>query len=221
MMLFKNPVFEGITEEEYGAMAEGGTIRRAVYPKGAVLFHTGEQIRCFGILLTGSIHIESNDVWGNRTILHNIAKGQAFAETYAFSQVPMMVDVRAAADCTVLLVDLPALLDTANRSRSWYVKILYNVLRLSTEKNLLWSGRMFCLTAKGIRARVMTYLSAEAVRSGSLTVTIPFDRQQLADYLNVERSALSKELGRMQKEGILTFHKNTFHLLRRPAEEGE
>ena len=86
------------------------------------------------------------------------------------------------------------------------------MLVLSTSKNLAWSNRVFCISSKSIRARIMTYLSSEAVKRGTMKFVIPIDRQQMADYLNVERRALSKELGRMQKEGILTFRKNQFHL---------
>lgn len=125
-----------------------------------------------------------------------------------------MVDVTAARDSKVLFVDLGVLLTPGNHGKSWYPKLLQNLLVLSTQKNLAWSTRMVCITSKSIRTRVMTYLSAEAVRRGSMEFTIPFNRQQMADYLNVERSALSKELGHMRKEGILTFRKDHFHLLR-------
>ena len=96
--------------------------------------------------------------------------------------------------------------------------MMVDVLILSTQKNLAWSSRMFCISAKTIRGRVMTYLSSEALRTGKRQFTIPFDRQQMADYLNVERSALSKELGKMQREGILTFRKNTVCLLKTAGE---
>lgn len=208
------PIFRGIEEEEYRDLVSGGCVRRAEYQKGAVLFHTGDKTREFGILLDGEIHIENIDVWGTRLILHSIGAGQSFAETYAFCSEPLMVDVTATRDSNVLFVDLGVLLTPGNHGKSWYPKLLQNLLVLSTQKNLAWSQRMFCITSKSIRTRVMTYLSAEAVRRGSMEFAIPFNRQQMADYLNVERSALSKELGHMQKEGILTFHKNRFHLLR-------
>ena len=208
------PIFRGIEEEEYRDLVSGGCVRRAEYQKGAVLFHTGDKTREFGILLDGEIHIENIDVWGTRLILHSIGAGQSFAETYAFCSEPLMVDVTAARDSNVLFVDLGVLLTPGNHSKSWYPKLLQNLLVLSTQKNLAWSQRMFCITSKSIRTRVMTYLSAEAVRRGAMEFTIPFNRQQMADYLNVERSALSKELGHMKKEGILTFRKDHFHLLR-------
>lgn len=214
MFPINHPVFDKITQEEYDELISCGGIRAVEYKKGAVLFQTGDQTEEFGILLSGKIHIENIDLWGNRMILHNISEGQAFAETYAFCKVPIMVDVTAVEDSKVLFVDIGILLSCGNQAKLWYNKLLYNLLVLSTEKNLAWSSRVFCIASKSIRTRVMTYLSSEAVRCGSTEFTVPFDRQQMADYLNVERSALSKELGRMQKEGILTFKKNKFHLYR-------
>lgn len=214
MFPINHPVFNKITQEEYDELISCGGIRKVEYKKGTVLFHTGDLTEEFGILISGKIHIENIDLWGNRMILHNISEGQAFAETYAFCRVPIMVDVTAVEDSKVLFVDIGILLSCGNQAKSWYNKLLYNLLVLSTEKNLAWSSRVFCIASKSIRTRVMTYLSSEAVRCGTMEFTVPFDRQQMADYLNVERSALSKELGRMQKEGILTFRKNKFHLHR-------
>lgn len=205
-------LFHNITDKEYRELTLKGCIRTAEYEKDSVILHTGDSTDEFGILLAGEIHIESIDLWGNRIILHNISAGQAFAETFAFCQVPMMVDVTAAQNSRVLFVDLAKLRMPDNRHRSWYPKLLQNLLILSTHKNLAWSTRILCISSKSIRTRVMTYLSGEAVRHNSTEFDIPFDRQQMADYLNVERSALSKELGRMKKEGILTFRKNHFSL---------
>ncbi len=193
-------------------MLSCGGIRIQEYKKGCTIFRTGDVTSEFGILIDGIIHIESIDVWGNRIILHNISAGQAFAETYAFCKVPMMVDVIAVEDSKVLMVSLGVLLSDKNKGKTWYGKLIFNLLNLSTSKNLVLLNRIFCISSKGIRTKVMTYLSSEALKAGSKQFTIPFDRQQMADYLNVERSALSKELGRMQKEGLLSYRKNTFHL---------
>lgn len=207
-------LFQGIPPEECGAMMALGCVRTADFEKGAVLFRTGDVTGEFGVLLSGEVHVESGDLWGNRVILHSIPAGHAFAETYALCGVPMMADVIAVQPSRVLFIRLAALLDEANSAQPWYPKLLRNLTLLFARKNLAWSGRVFCLSAKGIRSRVMMYLSAQAAQAGSTEFSIPFDRQQLADYLNVERSALSKELGRMQKEGILTFRKNHFQLHR-------
>lgn len=208
----KNPFFKNITQKEYDEMIKCGGIRVAEFKKNEVIFHTGDITEEFGIILSGEVHIENIDLWGNRIILHSISDGQAFGETYAFCKEPIMVDVTAVRNSEILFVNIGLLQSSVNYSRSWYNKILYNLLVLSTEKNLAWSSRVFCITAKSIRSRVMTYLSSEAVKRGTTEFNIPFDRQQMADYLNVERSALSKELGKMKKEGILTFQKNRFKL---------
>ena len=206
------PLFSGIGQREYEEMLACGGVRTATFEKGARLFRAGEPTKEFGVLLEGEVHVESIDLWGNRIILHSIPAGHAFAETYALCGVPLMVDVTAVRHSRVLLVRLPALLAGQNSRKPWYPKLLHSLARLLARKNLAWSDRVFCLSTKGVRGRVMTYLSAQAVKQGSTDLTIPFDRQQLADYLNVERTALSKELGRMQREGILTFRKNRFCL---------
>lgn len=167
MFPINHPVFDKITQEEYDELISCGGIRAVEYKKGAVLFQTGDQTEEFGILLSGKIHIENIDLWGNRMILHNISEGQAFAETYAFCKVPIMVDVTAVEDSKVLFVDIGILLSCGNQAKLWYNKLLYNLLVLSTEKNLAWSSRVFCIASKSIRTRVMTYLSSEAVRCGS------------------------------------------------------
>lgn len=176
MALFNHPVLRGVTEAEYEEMLRCGCIRIAEYAKDAVIFHTGDLPREFGILISGEIYLENMDLWGNRVIVHQISAGGAFAETYAFCKMPMMVDVTAVRDCRVLFVHLGVLLDSFHQEKSWQKKLIYNLLILSTQKNLLWSNRFFCITPKHIRTRVMTYLSAEAVKCGKREFTIPFDR---------------------------------------------
>lgn len=207
-------MFRNITEEEYQDMASCRCIRTAEYKKDSVLFHAGDRTKEFGIVIFGEVHIENIDLWGNRVILHSLSANDAFAETYAFCNVPMLVDVTAAQDSKILFLNIGALLLPEHHTKTWYFKLINNLLLLSTQKNLAWSNRIFCMTAKSIRAKVMTFLSAEARKHGNKEFSVPFDRQQMADYLNVERSALSKELAKMQKEGILNFHKNHFCLHR-------
>lgn len=211
-MFLRHPIFDNVTNDEFGEMISCGCVHIVNHEKGSILLHTGDKTNQFGIVLSGEIYIESIDLWGNRMILHRISSGGVFGETYALSGVPLMVDVTATKDSKIAYVNLSELLTDKNQQKLWYSKVVKNLLMLSVNKNLLWSERVFCISAKGIRSRVMNYLSAESVRQKSTQFDIPFDRQQMADYLNVERSALSKELGRMQKEGILTFKKRTFQL---------
>ncbi len=153
------------------------------------------------------------DLWGNKSILSNIAPGQIFAESYAISGEAMLVDAAAAEDCEILFMDLRFLMRDENLSKSWRRKLMDHLLQAAVRKNMVLSNRIFCTSSKTVRGRVLTYLSEMAVQSGDTTFQIPFNRQQMADYLNLDRSALSKELGKMQKEGLLKFCRNTFTLL--------
>ena len=123
-----------------------------------------------------------------------------------------MVNVTAAEASTVLFFNLRNLDQTADGDDAWQSQLRSNMLRISMQKNLTLSNRIFCTTPKTIRARVLVYLTAQSANTSAATFTLPFDRQGLAAYLNLARSALSKELGKMQKEGILEFHKNKFTL---------
>ena len=122
----------------------------------------------------------------------------------------MMVDAVAAEECEVLFVNISAF--SGGAPGTVHEKLLRNLLTVSMRKNLSLSQRIFCTTPKTVRGRLLTYFSAQAARSGSLQFEIPFNRQQLADYLNLDRSALSKELCKMRDEGLLTFEKNRFAL---------
>lgn len=211
----KSALFQSFTPEERAAI--GPFTRRGSFAKGAVIFHAGQQVAELGIVLSGSVHIEANDLWGNRSILGHVAAGEVFAETYALCTGPLLVDAVATEACSVEFLRLPALLAPANAEKSWYGKLQANLIAILASKNLALSGRMFCTGAKTIRGRVLTYLSAQAVQCGTTMLQLPFDRQQLADYLNVDRSALSKELGKMQRDGLLEYYKNTFRLHTQPA----
>lgn len=213
MKKIQTPLFQAITEEEFQDMLTFSCIRSSFYPKNTTIFHVGDRIHEIGIVETGSVHIETIDLWGNKSILNHIGMGEIFAETYALCHEPMMVDAIAAEDSRILLLKLDILLNSQNHQRTWYNKLQNNILNLAVQKNLALSNRIFCTTAKTIRNRLLTYLSMASVKAKNATFQIPFDRQQLADYLNVDRSALSKELGKMRKEGILEFHKNEFTLL--------
>ena len=164
--------------------------------------------------MEGSVNIIKDDVWGNRKIIENISQGQIFAETYACTPgEALMVDVVAAEPSEALFLEVERVLRTCPNTCSHHSRLVRNLLALSAQKNLNLSRKIFHTSPKTIRGRLLSYLSEQAVRSGGRSFTIPFDRQQLADYLNVERSALSGELGRMQREGLLRTRRNQFELL--------
>lgn len=181
------------------------------YDKNDMILIAGNTADSLGLVIAGSVRIESNDMWGNRTILGSVGAGQLFAETYALIEnEPLLVDVSANENCRILFFKVGSLKKLRSNTDSWCLKLISNLLMISAHKNLHLSGRSFHTSPKTIRGRVMAYLNSVSLRNGSKEFDIPFDRQQLADYLNLDRSALSKELGKMQKEGIICNHKNHF-----------
>lgn len=208
------PLFHQISADGLADMRAQGFLTERRYRTGEWILHAGDPVSAMGILLCGAVRIESLDLWGGRAVLSLLEAGQVFAESYTLCREPLMVDAVCAKDADILFLHGAAALDDRNRSAPWYLPLLRNLMLLSARKNLTLSERIFCTSAKSVRERLMTYFSRQAVRAGGSTFTIPFDRQELADYLNLDRSAVSRELSRMQREGILQFRKNRFTIHR-------
>lgn len=210
-MLPASPLFRGLPPDAAGQLSAAGLLRRKVFSKHETIFRAGSRVQEIGVVTKGSVHIESLDLWGTKSILSSVGAGQAFAETYAFCGDALMVDAVAAEDCEVLFLHTDALSDSRVPAEVRSV-LLRNLLAVSMRKNLSLSQRIFCTTPKTVRGRLLTYFSAQAAKAGGPEFDVPFNRQQMADYLNLDRSALSKELCRMRDEGLLEFEKNHFIL---------
>lgn len=209
--LLRTPLFLGTAPEELESLLAAIEATQRRFPRGEGILWAGEDTARFYLVLSGGVTVEHHDAWGNRTILGHVAAGEVFAETYAcLPQQPMMVSAVASQETVLLSLNAAALLTHSCPSRDL---ILTNLLRITAEKNLALSRRIFYTSSKTIRGRLLSYLSDQAVLQGSLTFSIPFDRQQLADYLGVDRSALSNELSKLRREGLLTTRKNRFSLL--------
>ncbi len=211
--LQKNIIFQGLDKKEIeDTLTELSAFERK-YQKNETIFHAGMITNSMGLVTEGSVIIESNDIWGNRTILSHVGKGEFFAETYALLEnEPMLVDVTANEECRILFIRIDILKQMLSLKNSWTLKILKNLLTISAHKNLNLSVRSFHISPNTIRRRVLAYLNSIALKKGTKEFDIPFDRLQLADYLNLERTALSKELGKMQKDGIISVKKNHFKI---------
>ena len=207
-------IFHGMSEKEIADALEGLNAVTKKYKKGTTILHAGSVTKRMGLVLEGGVTIENNDVWGNRTILSHVGKNQFFAETYGLlADEPMLVDVVANEDCQILFLTIGSLHRGSRTPESWTTKIMRNLLTISTHKNLTLSGRSFHTSPKTIRGRVMAYLNSNAIQKNRTEFDIPFDRQQMADYLNGERTALSKELGKMKAAGLIDYRKQRFTLL--------
>jgi CRP-like cAMP-binding protein len=167
-----------------------------------------------GVVLRGDVHIMQEDYWGNRTILARVDPGGLFAEAFSCSQTDELpVSVIAVEKSDVLLVDYKRIITTCSSGCAFHSKLIRNMMQILARNNILLTQKMEHITQRTTREKLFSYLSAQAKRAGSPRFVIPFDRQELADYLSVDRSALSSELGKMRAAGILSFEKNRFEFL--------
>ena len=208
------PLFAGIASEELRGMLDclGASVRR--FGKEETVFSEGAPAREIGILLSGAVQIRRVDYFGNRSILANVVPGQLFGESFACAGVEELpVQVVALEESRVLHIDCSRLLRSCSNACTFHHRLIYNLMHVVAGKNLVFHQKLEILSKRTIREKLMTYLLLQAKQAGSNRFTIPFDRQALADYLEVERSGISVEIGKLRKEGVLNNHKNQFELL--------
>lgn len=212
-VLLRSMLFREVSEVDLDKLLHCLAAENRRYAKGEAIFRTGEPAVAMGMVLSGSVNIENDDVWGNKAILDHVIPGQVFAEAYACAaEEPMQVSAVAAEATEVLFLQAGRLLKPCAHGCAWHSQLLRNLLMISAQKNLILSRRMFHTASKTIRGRLQSYFSDQAVRQGGRNFSIPFNRQQLADYLGVDRSAMSHELSKMQQDGLLTYDRNRFRL---------
>lgn len=211
--LANTQLFRGISECEIEELLLCLGAHERNFQKGDVIFRAGSPVDEFGLVLSGSVNIVVNLYWGNSIIFGHVGKGEVFSENYA--AVPgkeLLCDVVACEDTHVLFLKMQSVMTTCRKGCAYHNRIIQNMLRISAQKNLNMSSRMMHTASKSLRERLLSYFSEQALERGSAHFTIPFNRQQLADYLAVNRSAMSNELSKMQEEGLITFRKNEFIL---------
>lgn len=209
--LTATPLFRGLTTVEVEKALAALDTHRRTFAKDELLLQAGHYITHMGLVLQGRVHIEHLDVWGSKTLLGQAGEGDLFAETYAcLPGEPLLVNVMAASDGEALFLSADRLLHPGQEL--WLQQMSQNLLQIAARKNLGLARRNLYTAPKTIRGRVMTYFSALAVKHRSLEFPLPFDRQQLADFLGVDRSALSSTLSRMQRDGLLTLQRHTVKL---------
>lgn len=214
----KSPLFKGFSEADFSIFLEKGIILEKNLEIGEYLFHYGQIIDEICVVKKGLIQIELNDFWGSRTVFDNVASGEVFAETYAVTKEPLIVEVKAIEKTEILMISMEKLSkDLNSHINDLQTKFFTNLMKISFNKNLNLSRKIMHTSFKTVRGRLISFLSYQAGKNCSNEFEIPFDRQTLADYLNVDRSAMSKELGKMVQEGLLETKKNHF-LLKKPLE---
>ena len=209
------PLFSGIGEDNLAALLPCLTAAPKSCAKDDFVFLAGEQAGPMGVVLTGSLHIVREDFWGRRTILTRIAPGELFGEAFAFAGLERLpVSAMAAEASEVLLLDRRKIMSPCQEACAFHASLVGNMLRILARKNAGLVQKIEHLTRRSTREKLLSYLSERARETGRGNFEIPFNRQELADYLAVDRSAMSSELSKMREEGILDFNRNEFELFK-------
>ena len=208
------PLFRNIAREDIPGMLAclGAVVHQA--KKEQQLLREGDTAAYLGILLQGSAHVVKQDYYGNRNIVARIAPGELFGESFACAGVAQLpVSVVANADCAYLLIDCHRITVTCSNACAFHTQMIFNLLQIVAARNLEFHQKLEITAKRTTREKLMAYLLSQAKAAGSNSFTIPYDRQALADYLGVERSAMSAELGKLRRDGVLTSHRSQFTLL--------
>ncbi|MBR7184272.1 MAG: Crp/Fnr family transcriptional regulator [Clostridia bacterium] len=208
------PLFAGIEEKDLLTMLSCLEARVVAFDKKYTVFAEGKPAKFIGIVLSGSVQIVRIDYYGNRSIIAEAEAGQCFGEAFACAEVQALpVTVIANEPCEVMLVDSRHIMHTCCNHCAFHQQLIFNLMQDLANKTLTHHQKIEVISRRTTGERLMTYLMLQAQKAGSSSFTIPFDRQELADYLEVDRSGLSAEISRLRKAGVLRSTKNAFTLL--------
>ena len=214
LILKKTVLFYGVNEKEIESMLSCLQAKKYNFKKGEFVLNQGQGLDNILILVKGKLHIQRDDYWGNRSILSIVNPGEMFGESYAAPESgTVMNDVMAVEDSEVIFFDVKKILTICSSACRFHTIVVQNLFFAISERNRNLVRKMGYLSKRTTREKLIAYLSDEARRQNSNNVSIPFNRQQLADFLSVDRSAMSNELCKMRNEGLIEFNKNHFTLL--------
>ncbi|MGI6751376.1 MAG: Crp/Fnr family transcriptional regulator [Anaerovoracaceae bacterium] len=212
-ILEKMSLFKDIEKENLLSMLECLSARKVKFRKGEYVFQAEDKVDYVGAVLAGSIKIIKEDLWGNRTIIATAFPGELFAEAYSCAEMDSItVSVVASEDSEVLLIDYKKIIYTCSSSCVFHSKLIENMIKVLAKRNIQLIQKINILGQRNTREKLLAYLGDQAKEAGSKYFDIPFNRQELADYLCVDRSAMSSELGKLRDEGILEFERSHFLL---------
>ncbi|MBQ8732133.1 MAG: Crp/Fnr family transcriptional regulator [Oscillospiraceae bacterium] len=213
-VLQKCPLFSHISEEQLLPMLGCLGAKVVSFDKKYTIFAEGAPAKHIGIMLSGSAQVIQVDYFGNRTILTGISPSEMFGEAFACAEVGSIpVSVVANEPCEVMLIECDHILHTCSNNCGFHQQLIFNLMKDLATKTLLFHQKIEVTSKRTTREKLMTYLTGQAKRMGSTSFTIPFNRQELADYLEVERSGLSAEISKLRAEGILESNRKQFRLL--------
>lgn len=183
------------------------------FKENETIFLAGNKAEFVGIVLSGQVQVVKEDFYGNKNIVASIEKGQLFGEAFACADLKILpVSVFSAEDSEIMLIDYRKIITTCSNTCSFHSKLIYNMLRIVANKNIILSQKIEFISKRTTKEKLLAYLSSEAKKAGSNSFSIPFSRQELADFLSVDRSAMSAKLCKLRDSGVIEFNKNKFVL---------
>ena len=213
-ILKKCPLFQEIGENDLQRMLHCLDARIMQFDKKYTILAEGSPARFIGVVLSGSAQVVQMDYYGNRSILSEVTAGEVFGEAFACADVASIpVSVIANEPGEMMLIDCGHILHTCANHCDFHQKLIFNLMKDLANKTLLFHRRIEITSKRTTREKLMAYLFARSKQTGSQRFEIPFDRQELADYLEVDRSGLSAEISKLRREGIIRCEKNRFEIL--------
>lgn len=214
-LLITVPLFKDIKVSDLQPLLACLSPKLERYEKNDIVFMSGDSINSFGIVLSGQVQVILEDFYGNRSILAQVGKGNLFGEAFAFAEYKSLpVSIIAAAESELLFIDSRRITSPCSNLCIYHRQLIQNMMNILALKNITLTQKIELVSKRTTREKLLAYLSYEAQKAGKSSFRIPFDRQGLADYLAVDRSAMSAVLSNLKKEGIINFHKNKFELLK-------
>lgn len=213
-ILMKSPLFKGIVEADIHNMIGCLNPRVNVYKKGDTIAMMGEEFIGIGIVIEGEVIVAKDNVAGNRTIMTLLKTGDMFGEMISFSQQKVwIVNVTAQSNSKVLFISPEKLIDRCEKLCAGHSQLIQNLLLIMSKKAILLNRKVEYLSIKSIRGKLSAYLLEMQKKSGDAFFELHLNRDELADFFNVARPSISRELGKMKQEGLIDFHKSTFKII--------
>ena len=213
-ILRSSPFFKGLKDNEILSILHCVNATVISKERDSYIFRAGDSTDVMGLVVSGGVLVIKEDLWGHRNILSKCHAGDFFGEPYAASLGAVLnISVAADEDCEIIFLKVQRLLVTCSTACEHHQKLIRNLVSVLANKILILNDKITHVGKRTTREKLLSYLSAESIKNSSLSFDIPFDRQQLADYLCIDRAAMSTEISKLQKEGFIKTNRNHFELI--------
>lgn len=211
-IISKATLFKNLNNDEISSFLLCAKKKTREYKKGEIIFLAGNITNSIGIILEGTCHIIREDYWGNKTIINEINPSGIIGEVFAIQKIPLENTVIAKSNITIMFMDIDKILTPCAKSCSFHNEIIKNLINILARKTMVMNRKLEHITKRTMKEKILSYLSSLSKIKNSNSFEIPYNRTELSEFLCVDRAALSKELSKLKKEGLIDFKKNIFTL---------